>query len=75
MLKNMIYFIHISTDCVFLGNRGNYKDSSLKNSKDLYGLSKSLGKLKINTQLHLEHLLLIRRETNKSLLNWFLSNR
>ena len=38
-LKNMIYFIHISTDCVFLGNKGNYKEN-FKNSKDLYGLSK-----------------------------------
>lgn len=35
--------IHISTDCVFLGNRGGYLESDFADSRDIYGLSKFLG--------------------------------
>ena len=35
--------IHISTDCVFSGNRGNYKESDNPDPVDLYGRSKLLG--------------------------------
>lgn len=37
--------IHISTDCVFSGKEGNYKDSDIKNALDTYGMSKNLGEL------------------------------
>ncbi len=37
--------IHISTDCVFSGNEGGYKDSDTKNALDVYGMTKNLGEL------------------------------
>jgi dTDP-4-dehydrorhamnose reductase len=35
--------IHISTDCVFSGTKGNYRESDLSDATDLYGKSKFLG--------------------------------
>ena len=37
--------IHISTDCVFSGARGNYLDTDFRDSDDIYGRSKALGEL------------------------------
>lgn len=37
------YYIHVSTDCVFTGNNGPYKEDSVPDSIDLYGMSKMLG--------------------------------
>lgn len=37
--------IHISTDCVFAGTRGNYLESDLSDAYDLYGKSKFLGEV------------------------------
>jgi len=38
-----IPFIHITTDCVFLGKDGNYDETSKHDAEDIYGISKSLG--------------------------------
>lgn len=35
--------IHVSTDCVFAGRRGNYAAGDPKDAETVYGLSKSLG--------------------------------
>ena len=35
--------IHISTDCVFNGEKGNYNENSIKNATDIYGRTKALG--------------------------------
>lgn len=40
-----IRMIHISTDCVFDGTKGNYTENDPSNAKDLYGRSKFLGEL------------------------------
>ena len=37
--------IHISTDCVFSGKKGNYDESSHKDETNYYGLSKNLGEI------------------------------
>jgi dTDP-4-dehydrorhamnose reductase len=37
--------IHISTDCVFKGDRGNYTESDPSDALDLYGRSKFLGEV------------------------------
>lgn len=37
--------IHISTDCVFDGKKGNYTERDDSNAKDLYGRSKFLGEV------------------------------
>tara|TARA_B100000959_G_scaffold205245_1_gene215123 strand:+ start:480 stop:1295 length:816 start_codon:yes stop_codon:yes gene_type:complete len=41
--KNKIKFIHITTDCVFSGNEGEYQEDCLHDCIDIYGKSKSLG--------------------------------
>ena len=35
--------VHISTDCVFSGSKGNYTEDDLEDAGDLYGRSKLLG--------------------------------
>lgn len=35
--------IHISTDCVFDGTKGNYRETDFRDADDLYGRSKALG--------------------------------
>jgi len=35
--------VHVSTDCVFSGRRGRYRESDLTDAEDLYGKSKALG--------------------------------
>lgn len=37
--------IHVSTDCVFSGARGNYRETDVPDAKDLYGRSKLLGEV------------------------------
>lgn len=36
---------HISTDCVFSGKKGKYRDNDVKDALDIYGMSKNLGEL------------------------------
>jgi dTDP-4-dehydrorhamnose reductase len=37
--------VHVSTDCVFNGTRGNYRESDPSDAEDLYGRSKFLGEV------------------------------
>jgi dTDP-4-dehydrorhamnose reductase len=37
--------VHISTDCVFSGSKGNYVESDFPDAEDLYGRSKYLGEV------------------------------
>ena len=37
--------IHISTDCVFSGKKGHYKESDIKDADDIYGRAKALGEI------------------------------
>ncbi len=71
--ENKARFIHISTDCVFSGNKGQYTETDEPDAKDLYGKSKELGEVK-------EYGLTIRTSiigheisSTLSLVNWFLS--
>lgn len=70
-------FIHISTDCVFSGKEGNYKETSLSDAKDNYGKIKSLieKKLKNNKNTIILRTSTLGMEMNKKfgLLEWFLS--
>ncbi len=66
--------IHFSTDCVFDGKKGNYKDESKKNAKDLYGISKSFGELYEKNALTIRTSIIGHELNSKnSLLEWFLS--
>ncbi len=66
--------IHISTDCVFSGLKGRYKESDNPDAVDLYGRSKILGEVDAKNAITLrtstighEHI------TKHGLLEWFLS--
>ena len=41
--KHKFKFIHVSTDCVFDGNQGNYDEDSIPNETSMYGRTKALG--------------------------------
>jgi dTDP-4-dehydrorhamnose reductase len=66
--------IHISTDCVFSGSKGNYKETDLSDAVDLYGKSKYLGEVSypncttIRTSI-IGHEL----GSSNGLIDWFLS--
>ena len=68
-----IKFIHITTDCVFSGKKGNYTENDVHDETNIYGLSKSLGEPNnctvIRTSIIGEEL-----KSKKSLLEWVISN-
>ena len=67
--------INISTDCVFNGEKGNYKETDVPNAYDLYGKSKNLGEVERKNCLTLRTSIIGRElETSHSLVEWFLSN-
>ena len=67
-------FIHISTDCVFSGLKGNYKECDFPDANDLYGRSKFLGEVIKSNSITLRTSIIGHElSRNKSLLNWFLS--
>lgn len=43
--ETKIKVIHISTDCVFLGDKGCYKENSITDADSFYGKSKALGEI------------------------------
>lgn len=66
--------IHVSTDCVFSGEKGNYNESGRSDADSLYGQSKYLGEL--HTQ---QHAITLRTSiighglsTHDGLIDWFL---
>jgi dTDP-4-dehydrorhamnose reductase len=69
--------IHISTDCVFAGDRGGYREDMLTDATDLYGRTKALGE--VTTQPHslTMRTSIIGHElhTAYGLIEWFLSQR
>ena len=68
--------IHMSTDCVFSGRRGQYQEEDPSDAEDLYGRSKFLG------EVHEDHCLTLRTSIiglelarKASLVEWFLAQR
>ncbi len=67
--------IHISTDCVFSGNKGGYTEADTPDPDDLYGRSKLLGEVTGQGCLTLRTSMIGREFTRQSgLLEWILSN-
>lgn len=67
--------IHISTDCVFSGQKGLYLEHDVSDAEDLYGKSKYIGEI-----TELPHAITLRTSiighelnSNHALLEWFLS--
>lgn len=68
--------IHVSTDCVFAGTRGNYLESDAPDALDVYGKSKHLG------EVDYPHAVTLRTSTighelnsQHGLLEWFLAQQ
>ena len=64
--------IHFSTDCVFLGNKGPYKEDDLADANDLYGRSKLLGEVRNCDSVTLRTSIIGHELTkSRSLVDWF----
>jgi dTDP-4-dehydrorhamnose reductase len=73
---NSARLITISTDCVFSGKKGNYREADAPDAEDLYGKSKNLGEVLAENCLTIRTSIIGRElETAHSLVEWFLSNR
>jgi dTDP-4-dehydrorhamnose reductase len=69
--------IHVSTDCVFLGSKGDYVEADVPDAQDFYGRSKSFGEV-----ISAPHAITLRTSTighelhtSYGLLEWFLSQK
>lgn len=69
--------IQFSSDCVFDGLKGNYKESDFPNAQDLYGRSKALGEVDYMKNVVTMRTSSIGREVfpHGGLVEWFLSNK
>ena len=68
--------IHISTDCVFSGEKGNYKESDPSDAVDIYGKTKYLGEVGGENAVTIRTSLVGRElSTTSGLVEWFLSNK
>ena len=71
-----IRLIHISTDCVFSGRRGNYRESDPSDAEDLYGRTKFFGEVTGEGILTLRTSIIGRElEARLGLVEWFLSQK
>lgn len=68
-----IRLVHISTDCVFSGRKGNYAENDVSDADDLYGRTKLLGEIDYDGCLTLRTSMIGRElETSHGLIEWFL---
>lgn len=75
--QNKFKLIHISTDCVFSGKEGKYTVNSIKDSLELYGLSKSLGEIVDNSNLTIRTSIIgpELKNSGEGLFNWVLNQK
>ena len=68
--------IQLSTDCVFSGIKGNYKETDLPDPNDIYGRSKLLGELDYKNCITIRTSFIGHELVNNwGLLSWFLSQK
>lgn len=68
--------VHISTDCVFSGTKGNYLESDFPDAYDLYGRSKLLGEVDYPHAITLRTSIIGHELSgHRSLIGWFLSQQ
>jgi dTDP-4-dehydrorhamnose reductase len=66
--------IHVSTDCVFSGDRGNYSEVDAPDAQDLYGRTKMLGEVDYENSLTIRTSMIGRElQASHGLVEWFLS--
>ena len=69
-------FIHMSTDCVFSGSKGNYKEYDISDATDLYGKSKYLGEVDYPHTVTLRTSIIGHElQSSNGLIGWFLSQK
>ena len=68
--------INFSTDCIFSGKRGNYKENDYSDAEDLYGKSKYLGEIAENNRVLTLRTSFIGHsaQSKLGLIDWFLSS-
>jgi len=66
--------IHISTDCVFSGKKGNYIETDFRDADDTYGRSKALGEIINDQDLTLRTSIIGPeiKENGEGLFHWFM---
>jgi dTDP-4-dehydrorhamnose reductase len=68
--------IHLSTDCVFSGKRGNYRENDIPDPVDLYDRSKLLGEIDYGRHLTIRTSMIGRQLYGSSgLVEWLLAQR
>lgn len=68
--------VHMSTDCVFSGDKGDYQESDLSDAKDLYGRSKYLGEVAYSHTITLRTSIIGHElQSAHGLVGWFLSQQ
>jgi dTDP-4-dehydrorhamnose reductase len=66
--------VHFSTDCVFSGMKGLYKEKDFPDAYDLYGRTKFLGEVAYENTITIRTSIIGHElERSKSLVDWFLS--
>jgi dTDP-4-dehydrorhamnose reductase len=74
--NNGIRLIHISTDCVFSGKKGNYVETDISDAEDLYGRTKFLGEVDYPGCLTIRTSMIGREiETSNGLVDWFFTQK
>lgn len=68
--------VHMSTDCVFSGAKGGYRESDPSDAKDLYGRSKYLGEVDYPNSITLRTSIIGHElQSAHGLVGWFLSQQ
>lgn len=69
--------IHISTDCVFSGKKGNYTEDDFRDADDIYGRSKALGEIVNDKDLTFRTSIIgpELKVNGEGLFHWFMSQK
>lgn len=69
--------IHISTDCVFSGKKGNYTENDFRDADDVYGRSKALGEIVNDKDLTIRTSIIgpELKQNGEGLFHWFMHQR
>lgn len=67
--------IHISTDCVFSGKKGNYTENDFRDADDVYGRSKALGEIRNSKDLTIRTSIIgpELKKNGEGLFHWFMN--
>ena len=69
--------IHISTDCVFSGKKGEYNENDFRDADDIYGRSKALGEIinEFDTTLRTSIIGPELKQNGEGLFHWFIKQK